>query len=67
MTQSERERLATLETKVDELIKRQEKHEKMLVEVRDAVVSVRGARWAIVTLVGVSGTVGGLISQFFPK
>lgn len=67
MTQSERERLAALETKVDTLVEQQAAHDRLLREVRDAIVAARGARWALASLVTVAGVIGGLVGQFFPR
>lgn len=67
MTQPERERLAVLETQVALLIRQQEAHATLLREVRDAVVSSRGAKWALVTLISAAGVAGGIVGQFFPR
>lgn len=67
MTPREIERIAVLETRVQTLIKNQEEQAVLLREVRDALVSARGAKLVLFSLVSVSGIVGGIISQFFPR
>ena len=67
MTTRELERIAALETQVAMLVKQQDAQAEMLREVRDAVVTGKGARLALLSLVGVSGIIGGLISTFMPR
>lgn len=74
MTQQEIERIARLEEQIkaihkkqDEQAKKQDEQADLLREVRDALLSARGARWALMSLIGVSGTVGAVIANWWPK
>lgn len=67
MTHQEIERITRLEERMKAMERTQAEHTSMLREVRDTVVSARGAKWAIMALVGASGTIGALISQFMPR
>lgn len=67
MTERENERIAKLEERLKNVERKQDEQAAMLREVRDAIISARGAKLALVSLIALSGTIGGLISQFFPR
>jgi hypothetical protein len=74
MTHPEAERIARLEEQnkyltleVAALRKELEQQSIILREVRDALLSARGARWALMSLIGVSGTLGAIIANWWPK
>jgi hypothetical protein len=67
MTAKELERIAILETKMQLLSDQVTNQGKTLQEVHNAVVASKGARLALLALVSVSGTIGGLISTFIPR
>lgn len=67
MTQQEIERIARLEEQIKAIHKKQDEHTLVLREVRDALLSARGARWALMSLIGVSGTFGALLANWWPK
>lgn len=67
MTQQEIERIARLEEQIKAIHKKQDEQADLLREVRDALLSARGARWALMSLIGVSGTVGAMLANWWPK
>lgn len=67
MTHQEAERIARLEEQIKAIHNKQDEQAQLLREVRDALLSARGARWALMSLIGVSGTFGALIANWWPK
>lgn len=67
MTAREIERLARLETQLENVCKRIDAQAVKLDAVHDALMSQRGARLALVSLVSIAGIIGGLVSSFLPR
>lgn len=67
MTAKEAERIAVLEARMEAFSKKQDEQARLLQEVHEALLAARGAKWAVVGMIGMSGTIGGLVSQFFPR
>lgn len=67
MTAKELERITRLEVQLESMCKRLDSQGVKLDEVHEALLTARGAKWAVVGLIGIAGTVGGIIGQFFPR
>jgi predicted esterase YcpF (UPF0227 family) len=64
MTSLENERIARLEVKVDTLIKQREEDAEQMKELIAILNQAKGARWLLVGLATLGGTLAGLLAQW---